>query len=189
MGYPQMRSRANDAVNWSHGGFILESTGRGPLGRLRLQRRCIGSQIKHILHSKFFHCRLHQHASSSCPCTMFEVVELSHNIARRAACDAWNRPQTFQGRSVANTTLHRLAVTAISGKGLTLLNAARRNIHGESGMRVPTDKLLQVIRHFDDSLPDGLRFSSIYFCKVGASNICFWNNTYLHNPYYRSGLY
>lgn len=101
------------------------------------QRRRIGCQIHHVFDAKLFDGGLHQRTSGASPRAIFEVIELSHKIARRAARDAGNRPHAFEVGPVADATLHRFAATTVRGEQLSFPDAARRNIRGESGARVP----------------------------------------------------
>ena len=156
---------------------------------LRRQRRRIRCQIQHIFNAKFFDGGLHQRTSSSSPRAMFEVIELANDITRRAARDAGYRPQALKAGPVANAAWHRLAATAVGGERLTFLNAAWRHIRSETCASIPAYKLFQVIRHFDDALPDRLRFSCLNGSQMETGNIGLGDGAGFHDAHNRSGFY
>ena len=99
-----MRSCAKAADDWAHASFALEPTGRGPLGRLRLQRADIRRERDYVFRGKFFDDLLHQRAGACGATARLEFIELAHDVGRRASGDLGNRADALQCRSVTDAT-------------------------------------------------------------------------------------
>src|SRR5262245_16521438 len=83
-------------------------------------------------------------------------LELAHDVARWAARDARDRPQSLEIGAMTDSALNGLAPTSTGRERLALLDRAGRDIGDEARPRVATHEAFQIFRHLDDTLTDRL---------------------------------
>src|SRR5262245_2148893 len=90
-------------------------------------------------------------------------MQLAYDVAWRAACETRYRTEAFQVSAMADRALSGFAAATISDERFTFLDAARRNVRNEAGMRIA--QLLSVFgffRRLDDTLPNR------FFARLGS---------------------
>src|SRR5262245_28753467 len=76
------------------------------------QRRRVCGEHPHGLDRELLDGSLHERAAAAGPGAVLEIIELSHDIARRAPRDTGYGPEPFQVGAVARCALKRLACAA-----------------------------------------------------------------------------
>src|SRR5688572_25508458 len=126
--------------------------------QLRRQRPRVRSQRDHVFEGELFHRLLHERAADSRAGAVLEIVELAHDVSRRAPRDPGYRPEALKVRPVACRALYGLAPSTCRGEALSLLDAAGGNVRDETRPRIAVAELRGILGHLYEAPGEGFLF-------------------------------
>ena len=89
-----------------------------------------------------------------------KIVELPHEVARRASSEAGNRSQSAQFGPMADRAWRALSAAAGGSELSALFDAPRRHVGDEVRSRVAHLEALQILRNLDDATRDRLHLAA-----------------------------
>jgi hypothetical protein len=92
---------------------------------------------------------------------LLEIIELPHEVARRAAGKCWNLSEPLQPRPVTRGALRRGVSHAFCRKRFAFLHAADRHISDKAQSRIAVFELHEIFGHFDYAVADRLRLAGL----------------------------